>query len=131
MFGISFSEIILIFVIALLIFGPKKIPTIATTIGKFIYSIKAYIDNAKHSIYSHSGFNEIKTTKDDIKNIYDNLRYNLNINQTNTNATNGVYLSEFNNYTTIEALDEAPIYFQPELDFERQRELFDQDNIRQ
>src|SRR6185437_14250571 len=36
MFGIDFSEILVIFVIALVVLGPEKLPKLAATIGKWL-----------------------------------------------------------------------------------------------
>jgi sec-independent protein translocase protein TatB len=36
MFGIDFSEIVVIFVIALVVLGPEKLPKLAQTVGKWI-----------------------------------------------------------------------------------------------
>ena len=128
MFGINFSEIILIFVIALLIFGPKQIPQIATQVGKFIYKIRIYVNKMKHDIYTESGlesgFNEIKNTRQELLNIYSGLRDEVR-QQPKINK-NDVFDQ---NILNDELLHNTPILFQPELDFDRQPELFD--DIRQ
>lgn len=36
MFGVDFSEIIVIFVIALIVLGPQKLPKLAQTIGRWL-----------------------------------------------------------------------------------------------
>jgi sec-independent protein translocase protein TatA len=40
MFGLGPSELVVIFIIVFLIFGPKKLPQIARTIGKGIREFK-------------------------------------------------------------------------------------------
>ena len=39
-FGIGFGEIVLILIVALIIFGPGKLPEIARTVGKFTRDVK-------------------------------------------------------------------------------------------
>jgi len=51
MFGsIGIQELILIFIIALLLFGPKKIPEIGKTIGKAIKEFKKATNEIKETI---------------------------------------------------------------------------------
>jgi|HubBroStandDraft_1064217.scaffolds.fasta_scaffold07661_3 sec-independent protein translocase protein TatB len=41
MFGVDFSEIVVIFVIALVVLGPQKLPKLAQTIGKWVGRARA------------------------------------------------------------------------------------------
>ncbi len=51
MFGsIGIQELILIFIIALLLFGPKRIPEIGKTIGKAIREFKRATNEIKETI---------------------------------------------------------------------------------
>ncbi len=50
MFGIGFWELILIFVIALIIFGPEKLPKIATSLGKAYYEFRKTFEEVKFDI---------------------------------------------------------------------------------
>ncbi len=47
MFGIGLSEIILIFIVALIVLGPKRLPELAKTLGKFYREIKSTMDEVK------------------------------------------------------------------------------------
>lgn len=44
MFGLGFSEILLILVIALIVFGPKRLPEVAKTLGRTVGGFKRSLD---------------------------------------------------------------------------------------
>ena len=50
MFGIGMPELIIIFVIALLVFGPKELPKIGKTIGKAMGEFRRASDELKEGI---------------------------------------------------------------------------------
>jgi sec-independent protein translocase protein TatB len=47
MFGLGFSEIIVIGVLALILLGPEQLPDLARTLGRFINDLKRTSDNLK------------------------------------------------------------------------------------
>ena len=47
--NLGFQEIILIFVIALIIFGPRKLPEIGKTLGKSLAEFRKATNDLKHS----------------------------------------------------------------------------------
>ena len=47
---LGFPEIIMIFIVALIIFGPKKLPDFAKTLGRTIREFRKTINDAKASI---------------------------------------------------------------------------------
>ncbi|MCX8070164.1 MAG: Sec-independent protein translocase protein TatB [Thermodesulfovibrionales bacterium] len=65
MFDIGFQELVIIFVVALIVFGPKRLPEIAKTLGKGVGELKRAMDNVRDQIHS-----EVKDIKDplDLKN---------------------------------------------------------------
>ena len=52
MFDIGLQELIIIFVVALLVFGPKKLPEVGKTLGGWIIEIRKGIHNAKAQMES-------------------------------------------------------------------------------
>ena len=50
MFGISNTELVIIFFVAFILFGPKKIPVIARKIGKALREIRKLTDDIKDEI---------------------------------------------------------------------------------
>jgi sec-independent protein translocase protein TatB len=69
MFDIGFSEMILIAVIALVAIGPKQLPEVARTVGKFIGEFKRMFgDVATGFIDARDGADrELRKFKDDVK----------------------------------------------------------------
>ncbi|RMD88091.1 MAG: hypothetical protein D6808_00305 [Candidatus Dadabacteria bacterium] len=52
MFGVSFSELIFVLVIALIVFGPEKLPEIAVKLGRFAASLRRAGDSVRREIYN-------------------------------------------------------------------------------
>ncbi|MSP64739.1 MAG: twin-arginine translocase TatA/TatE family subunit [Ignavibacteria bacterium] len=52
--NIGFSELVFIFLIVIVFFGPHKIPEIARTLGKLISQAKRAFSDVENEIKSHS-----------------------------------------------------------------------------
>lgn len=64
MFDIGLQELIIIFVVALLVIGPQKLPEFSRTLGKWVYEIKKGIHAAKAGM--EDGYKEQLTAPEDI-----------------------------------------------------------------
>ena len=62
MFDIGFQELVIIFVVALLVFGPEKLPEVGRTLGKWMIEIRKGIQNAKVQVESE--FSELEKKAD-------------------------------------------------------------------
>jgi sec-independent protein translocase protein TatB len=62
MFDIGIQELILIFIVALIVFGPKRLPDIARAIGKGLAEIRNAMEGVKTQIDSE--MREVKELKD-------------------------------------------------------------------
>ena len=113
MFGISFSEIILILIISLITFGPKQLPEIARKAGRLFFVAQHFFMKIKQEIYQHSGLNEFNQVKQDITHTYNQIKNSIVINPTYTDYSH-------------DQLDDNKHLYQAELEFDRQPELFDQ-----
>jgi len=69
MFDLGAQELIVIFIVAFLVFGPKRLPELGRTLGKGIRELKAAMRNVKDSL-EESELNvskEIKEVKTDFQ----------------------------------------------------------------
>jgi len=60
MFGIGFTELLLISIIAILFLGPDKLPEAMIQIAKFIKSVKKTVDTAKSSLDEELKIGDLK-----------------------------------------------------------------------
>ncbi len=68
MFGnIGFPELLVILAIALLVFGPKKLPEVGKSIGKAVREFRRTSDEIKDRIEEEIRVSEFKDIKDDLK----------------------------------------------------------------
>ena len=68
MFGLGFSEIILVLVIFILLFGPKEIPIISKKLAKFYRDVLKVKDDFNDSV--NNEINDLKKIKKDIEDKY-------------------------------------------------------------
>ncbi len=64
MFDIGMQELILIFIVALLVFGPKRLPELGRTIGKGIAELKKAVHGVKEQMDS-----ELRDIKDTLSHL--------------------------------------------------------------
>jgi sec-independent protein translocase protein TatB len=123
MFGISFSEVVLILILALIIFGPTQLPEIAKKIGELIYKMRTYFYTLKAELGEHSTLNDIKHARAEIFAVYQNIKQNLR------HSPNSAIIDEEPSHLAHDYIhfnDDEAFLYQPELEFDRQPELFDE-----
>lgn len=68
MFGnIGFPELLIILAIALLVFGPKKLPEVGRSIGKAVREFRRTSDEIKDRIEEEIRVSEFRDIKEDLK----------------------------------------------------------------
>lgn len=65
MFDLGFQELIVIFIVALLVFGPKRLPELGYALGKTMSEIRKAFQSAKSEMEKE--LNEVKETVEDVK----------------------------------------------------------------
>jgi sec-independent protein translocase protein TatB len=73
MFGISFPELIVIFVVLLLVVGPDKLPEIAHTIGKIMGEFKKNSDKLRREFYN-STYKPLEEAQNSLQSVKRELR---------------------------------------------------------
>lgn len=60
MFDMGFTEIVLIFVVALVVIGPEQLPGVAITVGKYVGRLKRFVTNVRADVESELKTDEIR-----------------------------------------------------------------------
>ncbi|MGM8062890.1 Sec-independent protein translocase protein TatB [Vogesella indigofera] len=63
MFDISFGELLIVGLVALIVLGPERLPTVARTIGALVGRAQRFVASVKSDIHQHSqmaGFDDLK-----------------------------------------------------------------------
>lgn len=65
MFGIGLPELVIILVVALIVFGPKKLPELAKALGRGMSEFKKASEEIKDSLNLNEELREVKNDLDD------------------------------------------------------------------
>lgn len=72
MFDVSFSELFVIAVVALLVIGPEKLPKVARTMGAFMGRMQRYVAQVKEEVNREVRFEELQKLQQEIKQSVEN-----------------------------------------------------------
>jgi sec-independent protein translocase protein TatB len=61
-FDVSFSELLVIAVVALLVIGPEKLPKVARTVGAFTGRMQRYVAQVKEEVNREVRFEELQSS---------------------------------------------------------------------
>lgn len=67
MFDISFGELALCFVVALVVLGPEKLPKVARTVGRWAGQARGYMKNLSSELERETQIMDIKRELEDAK----------------------------------------------------------------
>lgn len=65
MFDISFTELALCFVVALVVLGPEKLPKVARTVGRWAGQARGYMRNLSSELERETQIRDIKRQLDE------------------------------------------------------------------
>lgn len=78
MFDISFSELMLIGVIALIVIGPERLPKVARTVGHLLGRAQRYVNDVKTDIRKEMDASEISNLKDQMQQAATSVKASVN-----------------------------------------------------
>jgi sec-independent protein translocase protein TatB len=67
MFDIGFSEIVVIGVVALLVFGPEELPRVARLAGHMLGKFRRYVDGVKSELSQEMEMAELKRLQEEVR----------------------------------------------------------------
>ena len=67
MFDVSFSELLVVAVVALIVIGPEKLPKVARTLGAISGRMQRYVAQVKEEVNRETRFEELQTLQTEIQ----------------------------------------------------------------
>ena len=74
MFDVGFSEIVVIMLVALVVIGPERMPTVARTMGQWWGRLQRYINRIKQDVTTSMELEELRELERKIKAEIDRLK---------------------------------------------------------
>jgi sec-independent protein translocase protein TatB len=80
-FDISFSELLVIAVVALVVIGPEKLPKVARTAGAFFGRLQRFVTQVKEEVNRETRFAELQTLQQEVQSglqqTYDDIEHSI------------------------------------------------------
>ncbi|MCS7200353.1 MAG: Sec-independent protein translocase protein TatB [Caldimicrobium sp.] len=73
MFNIGFTEALIIFLVALIVLGPEKLPEVGRFLGRLSIEIKKAIDELKEELKLEEVERDIKSTQEEVEKIKEEI----------------------------------------------------------
>ncbi len=67
MFDVSFSELMIIAIVALIVIGPEKLPKVARTVGALVGRMQRYVATVKEEVDRETRFAELQQLQEEIQ----------------------------------------------------------------
>ena len=110
MFGMGFTEILLIAMVAIIALGPEKLPTTMVQIAKFINKIKTGLADAKSTLDNELNISELKAEASKFKSQIEETKASLTVDSKIDLGLNDLMKDNLNNDSSIETkkVEEEP-----------------------
>ena len=94
MFDLGFTEILVIFVVALVVLGPERLPEVARAVGRFIAKAQGYVTQVKSEFNRETQLSEIQRLREEIATSANALKSSVSdVQKTLTQEVNSVNAS--------------------------------------
>jgi len=89
MFDISFAELIVVGIVALVVIGPERLPAVARTVGYFLGRARRYVEQVKRDLNEEMELDDLRKLRDSMHETADSFKNSVR-NEINTlqNAVN-------------------------------------------
>lgn len=77
MFDVSFSELMVIAVVALIVIGPEKLPKVARTLGALTGRMQRYVAQVKEEVNREVRFQELQQLQQEIQDVATRTQLNI------------------------------------------------------
>ncbi len=107
MFDVSFAELVVVAVVALLVIGPEKLPKVARTIGALTGRVQRYVGQVKEEVNRELRFEELQKLQQEIKQSVDATQ--SNVAQQVAEIENSILSQDVNRFNPEQTFSEKPI----------------------
>lgn len=96
MFDMGFAEMLLIGIVALVVVGPERLPSVARSAGQWVAKIKRFVSNIKNDVEREFKTDELKQILQQQQDELQSLKEVMNKAQQKSDGTGSSIESEFN-----------------------------------
>lgn len=113
MFDLSFSEIIVIGLVALIVIGPQRLPKVARTAGHFLGRLQRYVSDVKSDIQREMQLEDLKKIQQDVERQARDLEHSMRTRVAGVEADLGKTAVEVKSSLRVEPEVAAPVVESP------------------
>lgn len=109
MFDFSFSELIVIGLVALIVIGPRRLPTVARAAGHFLGRLQRYVSDVKTDIQREMQLEDLKKIQQDVEKQARELENSMRSQAAKVEADLGKTVGEVKSSLSLEPEAVAPV----------------------